>query len=395
MKVLRIVAVGCLLAVGTWMALGLSRVDAILGSPKGPDRQIRALDDGVVEGSPARVARAKAILRVHPIDGRAFRVLAQAATAAEQAQALNAIAVRRAPRDRLTRAAAIDRAFASGDVESGMEHLDALLRVDAGVREGMLQRLALLLAHDEIQNALLDRLSHAPDWRPSLAAVLKSPQTPAAPAAHLLERLAARTLLLPGEVDARIALLGRLGRNAEARAAWLQSLPGQVKNKDDVWLFDGGFEHPEISDGYGWRIAQQPALAVVYDDVAPLEGRYALSLAFTGRAVTAPGLEQSLALTPGRYRLELALENGTEAVRPFVLEVICMGASTPQLSLPLPAAAASWTRSSGSFDIPDTGCPGQRLRLQYAGRSLQERLVSGNLRLDAIHLNRLTNSSLQ
>jgi hypothetical protein len=395
MKVLRIIAVGCLLAVGVWMSVGLSRVDAILGSPQGPDRQIRALDDGVVEGNPARVAQAKEVLRMHPIDGRAFRVLAQAQTDAEQALALNLIAVRRAPRDRLARAAAIDRAFATGDVESGMEHLDALLRIDPDVREGMLQRLAHLLSHEEIQTALLDRLSHAPDWRPSLAVVLKSPQTPAEPAARLLERLAARTPLFPAEVAARIALLGRLGRNAEARAAWLQSLPGQAKGKDDVWLFDGGFEHPEVSDGYGWRITQQPALTAAYDDVAPLEGQYALSLAFTGRAVTTPGLEQSLALTPGRYRLELSLENDTEAARPFVFEVVCPGASTPQLSLPLPTAVPSWTRSSGSFDIPETGCPGQLLRLQYAGRSLQERLVSGRLRLDAIHLNRLTNLGLQ
>jgi hypothetical protein len=276
-----------------------------------------------------------------------------------------------------------------------MEHVDALLRVDVGVREGMLQRLAQLLADERIQTALLDRLSHDPGWRPSLAAVLKSPETPGEPAARLLKRLAARTPLLPGEVDARIALLGRLGRNAEARAAWLQSLPPRTQGPDDAWLFDGGFEHPEVSDGYGWRIAQQPALIVVYDDMAPLEGRYALSLVFTGRAITEPGLEQSLALTPGQYRLKLALENGTQAARPFVLEVVCPGTLTPQLSLPLPAAAPSWVRRSGSFDIPDTGCPGQLLRLQYTGRSLQERLLSGTLRLDAIHLNRLTNSGLQ
>jgi hypothetical protein len=395
MKVLRIIAVGCLLAVGAWMAVGLSRVDAPLGSPLGPDRQMRALDDGLIEGNQARVAQAKEVLRVHPIDGRAFRALAQAETDTERVQALGAIAVRRAPRDRLARAAAIVRAFAIGDVESGMEHLDALLRVDARVREGMLQRLALLLAHDEIQTALLDRLSHNPDWRPSLAAVLKTPQTPAEPAALLLERLAARSRLHPRELDARIELLGRLGRNAEARAVWLRSLPAQAQGGGDALVFDGGFERPDIGGGYGWRIGQQPALAVAYDDLAPLEGRYALALTFTGRAVNALGLDQPLALIPGRYRLELAVENRTETARPFMLEVVCQGAPIPQLSLSLPAGGAAWARSSGTFDIPGTGCPGQVLRLRYPGRSLQERMVSGTLRLDAIHLNRLTNSSLQ
>jgi hypothetical protein len=54
-----------------------------------------------------------------------------------------------------------------------------------------------------------------------------------------------------------------------------------------------------------------------------------------------------------------------------------------------------WTRAAAGFDIPDAGCPGQRLRLRYSGRSLQERLVSGTLRLDAIHLNRMQNSGLR
>ena len=394
MKLLRIVAVGCLVVAGGGMAVGLARVDANLGSPYGPDREIRAIDDGVLEGDSAKVAQARRILRVHPIDGRAFRVLAQAQADAAQAQTLNAIAVRRAPRDRLARAAAIDEAFAAGDVEAGMLQVDALLRVDPRVRAEMLQRLVLLLPHEEIRSALLDRLVHDPGWRPSLAAALKAPGTPAEPAAELLERLAARTALAPDEIAARIALLARLGRDAEARSTWLQSLPQQARGRGGA-VYDGGFEHPEISGGYGWRIAQQPALAVVYDDAAPFEGRYALAFAFTGRAVATPGLEQSLALGAGTYRLDLALENATDASRPFVLEVACTGAEPARLSLPLPAGTTSWVRSSGTFDIPETGCPGQVLRLRYLGRSLQERLVSGTLRLDAIQLNRLRNSYLR
>jgi hypothetical protein len=85
---------------------------------------------------------------------------------AARADGFLAIAVRRAPRDRLTRAAAIDRAFARGDVETGLLHLDALLRVAPGVREEMLQRLARLLEHEEIQAALLPRLEWIPTGVP-------------------------------------------------------------------------------------------------------------------------------------------------------------------------------------------------------------------------------------
>jgi hypothetical protein len=395
MKVLRIIAIVVLLTASLCAAIALSRVDATIGAAAGPDRQIRAIDGGAVEGVAAKAEMARQILRVHPIDGRAFRVVAQAAADPDQIRALNAIAVHRAPRDRLARAAAIDQAFAAGDVNAGIAHLDALLRVDTDVRRDMLQRLAPLLVHDEIQIALVDRLVRAPAWRPALASVLLSPSTPGEPAVRLLGRLAVRTSLLPDEVEARIALLDRLGRNSEARAAWLQSLPGDARHGADGELFDGGFERPDITGGYGWQITPQPALTVVHDDVAPLEGRYALALVFSGRAVSDMGVGQLLALAPGRYRFELGVENGTQAARAFVFELTCQGVGVPQLRLELPGTAMRWTRAAAGFDIPDAGCPGQRLRLRYSGRSLQERLVSGTLRLDAIHLNRMQNSGLR
>ncbi|GAB3365813.1 hypothetical protein GCM10027431_07200 [Lysobacter rhizosphaerae] len=393
MKVVRIVIVAVLLGMGAWMAIALSHVDADIGAPAGPDRLMGAIDSGAAAG---KAAIARDILRQHPIDGRAFRVLAQAEADPARADSFLAIAVRRAPRDRLARAAAIDRAFARGDVENGLLHLDALLRVAPGVREEMLQRLAGLLEHEEIQAALLPRLALAPNWRPALATVLKSPQVPAAPAAALLERLGKRTALQPGEVDAYVTLLNRLGRNAEARRAWWQSLPVSVRGGDANGLFDGGFEQPDVAGGFGWRIATQPGLTTAYDDIDPLEGARSLVLDFDGRAVADLGVEQSLALRPGRYRLAAGVENNTSAARPFLLEVACQGAPAPQLSLELPSATRTpdWQRSQGEFDVP-AACSGQILRLRLAARSLQERMVSGTLRLDAIRLNPLGNQGPQ
>lgn len=402
MKLVRIAVAVVAVAVGAWAAIALSCVDAGIGAPAGPDRLLQALDrdarDHRTTDAGRQAATARDILRQRPIDGRAFRVLAEAETDAARADGFLAIAVRRAPRDRLARAAAIDRAFARGDVAAGIEHLDALLRVTPGVRAEMLQRVALLLEHEDIRAALLARLDHQPNWRGALVHALKAPQVPAEPAAQLLEGLARQRPLEVGEVDARIAVLTRLGRHGEARTIWRQSLPAQAGGGDaDAGLFDGGFEHPGISGGYGWRIAAQPAVDVAYDDVAPFAGGHALALGFAGRAVGNLGVEQLLALRPGRYRLDLAVENGTEAARPFVLEIACQDGGPAPLALELPAAdrAPAWQRIEGGFEIPEGACAGQVLRLRYLGRSLPERLVTGTLRLDAMQLIPERNARLQ
>ena len=391
MKVFRIAMAAALAGAVAWAAIGLARVDADLGAPAGPDRLLHAIDaEPAVDATD--LARARTMLRERPIDGRAFRVLGQANP---DNPSFAEIAGRRAPRDRMARALLADRAFARGEVEAGMEHLDALLRVTPAVRADTLKGVARLLAHEPMQQALLARLERQPNWRPALATALLEPDTPAEPAAALLARLAAEGALLPGELDARIRLLVRLGRDAEARRAWLASLPAEQRDRDGAGIFDGGFEAPDTSGGFGWRIAPPPGLLVAYDDIDPFEGASALALVFDGRAVASPGVEQALALVPGGYRLQLASADATRAARPFAIEVACTAGGTPLLALELPRAAPAWQRSAGEFVVPDSGCTGQVLRLRYRGRSLPERLVSGTLRLDAIALNRLENGSLR
>jgi hypothetical protein len=385
MKGARVAFVAVVCGAALWAAIALARVDAPLGEPKGPDRLVNAIDNGVITGTDRNVV-AKDILSQRPIDGRAFRVLAQSEGSSASDKLLG-IAVKRAPRDRFTRAVSIERAFASGDVEAGMLHLDALLRVVPGAREDMLRRLAFLLGHEEIQTAVLARLQYEPDWRAALVAALKSPDVPAEPALRLLERLSEKAMLQPHETDARIALLNRLGRNQEARGVWLRSLPASARNRADAMgVFDGGFEQPDINGGFGWRITDQPGLTVAYDDVTPIEGQRSLLLEFDGRAISGVGVEQSIALPAGRYRLSTSVENTTDAARAFLMEVVCQGATSTQLSLELPVATRGWQRSQDELSIPASGCAGQVLRLRYPARSLQERMVSGALRLDEIRL---------
>ena len=122
-------------------AIQLARVDADLGAPFGPDRIVHALDASPALAS-TDAAQARLALRDRPVDGAAYRVLAQAEDAvghADRAGALYATAVGRWPRDRIARAELADRAFAGEDIEAGLTHLDALLRVFSGSYSHSLQ----------------------------------------------------------------------------------------------------------------------------------------------------------------------------------------------------------------------------------------------------------------
>ncbi|WP_159015921.1 hypothetical protein [Cognatiluteimonas profundi] len=372
-------------------AVALLQVDADIGAPIGPDRLVAAID-GQAAPQASDLARARNILRSSPDDGRAFRVLARSAALdgdgngnGSQARALYAIAARRAPRDQPTRAALADGAFAAGDLQAGFDQLDALFRVAPNLRDPLLRRLIPDLDDARVQEALVARMATNPPWRAALVPVLLDASTSTPAALDLLARLARRIPLLPAEADARIALLQRAGRDGDARQLWLEALPTSQRG-DDARLFDGGFEHPDVTGAYGWRLDPPPGVAITSDDTNPAQGAHALSIDFSGRAVQGPGLSQRLALAPGDYRLSLAVDNATDAQRPFAWRLSCQAPGEPLLSLSLPdGSRRGWQQVAADFSVP-AGCTGQTLHLDFLARSIAERQLTGSLRLDAMRI---------
>jgi len=387
----RLLLATALAALMAWAVVGLARVDTDWGAPAGSERLVRAIDGQLVDGKhalqPADAMRATAMLHDSPIDGRAWRVLAQLADASgdkARADTFYAIAVRRAPRDRPTRAALIDRAFAGNDLSAGFAQLDALLRVAPLAGPPTLHALMPSLADARVQAAFVARLASNPPWRGQLLPALKDPTTDPGIALGLLTRLSQDSSLTPAETDVRIGLLQRTGQDAEARRQWLATLPADVREGDNL-LFDGGFEHPGVAGAYGWRLAPSPGVDIGSDDDAPAQGRHALAIDFSGRAIGGIGLEQSLALAPGDYRLGFAAQNATDAQRPIAWRLRCRDGAE-LLSLPLPAPGGQgWQRTSADFRVP-AGCSGQTLGLELLARSLFDRQLSGTLRLDDIRI---------
>lgn len=392
-------------------AIQLARVDADLGAPFGPDRIVHALDASPALAS-TDAAQARLALRDRPVDGAAYRVLAQAEDAvghADRAGALYATAVARWPRDRIARAELADRAFAGEDIEAGLTHLDALLRVAPELRAAVLASLMPYLGDPRIAAGLLARLAANPPWRDAVPAALlaatppTAPTAPAAPTATatapttapatataeaLLATLATRIPPTPAELQARMTLLDRLGRPAQARAIWLTTLAPDDRAAAGL-VFDGGFERPGVVDGYAWQLSAPPGAAIGYAAAGAYQGQSALAIGFDGRAVQFAGVRQRLALPAGRYRLQLAARNRVDTARPFVWRVACdAGSPAPLAELPVPVTGAGqWQTIAVAFEVPPA-CASQSLQLHHTARSLAEQRLAGDLLFDAVLISR-------
>lgn len=372
-----------------WLAFQQARVDAGVGAASGPDRLLRLVDaDPAV--TPLDEARIRAVLRDRPIDGRAYRVLAQASAAngeGTHASELLRVAVARAPRDHVARALLAEQAFAAGDLATGMAHIDAVLRIAPHARADILALLMPHLADGAVRAAFVERIALDPPWRGALPAALRADTTDPEAAEALLAELARRIAPSNGERQARILLLDTLGQSAAARRLWLATLPAEARYAAGL-VFDGGFEHPAIGGGYGWQFDAPAGSGIAFDTDDARAGDASLSIRFDGRAVQFAGVRQRLALAPGAYRLSASSRMRVDSTRPFAWRITChAGARLAELALP---QAQDWRAASMDFVVPP-GCPGQLLQLHHLARSLAERRLVGTLAIDAVRVDPDTN----
>jgi hypothetical protein len=354
----------------------LARVDAGIGPAFGPDRTMGKLD-AVSLAPTEQVAGAREVLEARPIDGRAYRAIALAQGRSGLLETANA----RWPRDVLARATLADRALAEGDAATGLAHLDALLRIAPGTRAEILPLLMPYLHDVRVRAALVERMAGDPPWHGDLLAALRRDTTDAADAERFLSELAQRVKPTHADLQARVELLDRAGRTPEARTLWLSTLAPDDRAAASL-VFDGGFERPDVRDGFGWHIDDVPGATVGYDSLLPRSGAAALSIEFEDRAVRFAAVRQRLALAAGRYRMTVAARNEVDNERPFELRIDCRGRD-PIARVALDAGRADWTTHETRFEVP-ADCTHQTLVLAHTARSLAERRLRGRLLIDDV-----------
>lgn len=332
---------------------------------------------------PAR--RARRALRMAPLDGSAYRRLAQSAQAggdAARATRLYRIALRRSPRELVARQWEFERAIASHRMADAAQAMDSLLTLDELSAPARLNTASRYLGDAVFSKTFAGALRVGRPWRSVLPAVLAETTHPVEVEA-LLARIADR-----GVSDAENALharlLERLGRPQAARAQWRAALPPQSRGLDAL-LFDGGFEAPPGPPPYAWQFESQGGTAVGVDGSQAAEGVRSLAVVFDGRAADFTGVWQDLALRPGRYRLTLQATAHLSGARPIAWTLTCRLSGRPLARLELPSGHHAWQAYSVGFTVPPD-CAAQQLRLSSIGRDLSERSVEGEVRFDALRI---------
>ncbi|MBC7656193.1 MAG: hypothetical protein H7147_03345 [Frankiaceae bacterium] len=385
MRLLLVVVVVTSVGTTLWK---LTRVDAGLGPPTGPDRLIAQY-----ESAPGDTASARrfsiAVLQDRPVEAAAFRWRGAAADAAGDpagATGFYSVALRLDPRDIRARAWLLDRSLQRGEMSQAANHLDALLRIAPEAGLPTLQAIIARSGDRRLRDALARVLAKDPPWRDLLTSAMASGGDPARSEA-MLAALSSHGLR-PAELSARASLLASMGRPAQARAVWSSGLSPAQKPFDGP-VFDPGFELGPGPEPFGWRFSSSPEVVVGIDASHAAQGRSSLLLVLQNRAVQFSGVSQQLTLPPGRYVLQVQADIALEGSgRAFAWLLTCGSGEKRMGYLALPKRTSGWQLFSLVFDVQER-CPMQMLKLVHEGRNLAERTLSGQLALDAVALTRV------
>lgn len=335
-------------------------------------------------------ANAAFVLQREPLQGAAFRILAEIADRQgrrQQAFEIYRIAERRAPRDLRVRAWLTQRYLEQGQYAQALVRIDRILRMSP-LRARTINPLLVKLAEDPgFAGALADYLYGNPPWRRSVLEALRDPKTGnQAVAARIMEALQARGALSDEEYARWLDSLMLQGRWGEAYARWAGTA---VKRGGRLPIvFNGDFEQEPSNAGFDWRLKRIPGVLLEFESAPGARGNTAY-FRFLDRRVPRAGLEQPLLLSPGRYRLGIRMR--AQALRSGLglqWQVICVGPGGIVARSEPVEGTFGWRHADVEFEVPKTGCPGQFLRLVNPVPTGAGQQVVGEFWVDDITISR-------
>lgn len=313
------VAVGLPIAV-----LGGLHAAALAISPRQP---ARALDMSPVSSAEAhaRMAEASAtkgvlvhhaqrVLRLRPLDGRAYRLLATMAPE-ERREPLYRVAASVSPRDVPTRAWFADASAVAGRHEESVRHLDALLDGRSALYEPLFPIMSERANEPQSRAAVFRALAADSPWRDGfLDWWTRQPPAQRAGMRPALEYLQAGGLLSPPR---QAALARQLLAIDEPVAAVILDPPASHTRRS----VDPQFQRMDEST-FGWRTTEAQGWAIS----APAQGDSQGLDLWVSRPAPTPGLVQTLMLPAGQYVVRARADVLGGPAQALQLRVACPGA---------------------------------------------------------------------
>jgi hypothetical protein len=317
---------------------------AELAPAKGPNIAIR---------NPGRAER---LLAAAPLDPVALTYLGLAADQngdAVRAKDLMTLAVRSDGRALRARLWLMDRDLRHRDYRAAIEHFDRLVRIGPPGTAGLINAMAGIVRDPASRAPLARKLATNPPWRASFLYALNQQGMSPDVIYQLTPQDSARTQVL---FEQAALLLSLLKNNEYERAylAWINFLPeSSLKQLGPV--YDPQFQELPGPLPFNWKLSDGS------DGSSEFSKPKGLNASYLGGNVAILA-EQTLLLSPGRYRLSV-VASGSDENNQLSWTVTCPTAGEPLQALKITGLKADRQRYTTQFQVPAAACGAQRLTL--------------------------------
>ena len=325
-----------------------------------------------------------------PLNGEAFRFLAETTDSPEGVRFLMQETLKRSRRNSIALLWLLNDRFYHKDFSAALNHANMLMRTHPELSKYVLSYVALIAEAPEGSSLLVEELAKAPPWRGSFFRALpqqvKQLDTPLKLMVALKE---AGTPPANKELGPYLDFLISKNSVEAAYTAWLQFLP---KGELDTLglLTHPNFEQDPTGLAFDWQIAR--GLNSVSELVSlGSQDERALHVSFGGGRVKFPEVSQIVILPPGKYRLEGNLRGSIIAKRGLRWQFRCTNGSRilGETDMLL-GQSRQWRAFTLEADVPQSeDCRGQTLRLFHDSRSASEELISGEAWFASLRLERI------
>jgi len=374
------------LALAAWRIVAHTAADSLaaadparaLGWVDGhPDALLALAEQQLAAGHATQAAgTARHLLQRAPLEGRAWRIVAQGEVMAgrtDTARELYQRTIAATPHDIAARAWLLQDHLNHQRHAEALGEIDRILRISPRLGRSLVPALAQMASDADFAAAMIPLLARQPPWRAPLLREIQGGKH--GQAERVFDLLLQAGDLDPTEQRGWIEALMGQQRWGEAYAYWVPAVPpGQALTP----VFNGSFERPISGYGFDWRIVRVPGVAVdLQADANPALGQVA-HIRFNHRPAAHAGLQQALLLAPGRYRFRVRMR-ADQLRSDGGLEWVLLCASSghgPLGTSERLSGTFAWTTLTWEAQVPET-CPGQWLRLRNPVPSGIGQFVSG------------------
>ncbi len=304
--------------------------------------------------------RADALLVRYPL---AFNAPFAAAIATEKvgedaaARRLMRLAVLRNPRNRVARAWLVAKALPDGRYDDALIQLDAIMRMQPGLADGMTRAMVRFLLAPGMVDAFADAAKRGAPWMPAFLDAARRDDTVTRQVYALVEKLAEQQSRALSDASAVQVIQSALARNDYRDARRLLLATDAFARADgDNFVVDSAFQDRRVDRAFGWQRGEPMPQGASVDSNGKLD--VVLASADTGVLIM-----QQLVAGPGDYRLSVVVQGVPSAgADALVWRIVCGQSGVDLASRGVGAADGPGDSASLAFTVP-VGCGAPRLIL--------------------------------